>query len=179
MRNLFTSPAWGRVKGEYQIEQRRLTYFVGITTTAGGLAFFQVNSALLRSSSAEWASYAARFTEYRILGLKIHVMTSPGGTLATNQGFCIIAQDQSGTLATPTTTAAMWGLADSRVWNLDDTLPRGIVYTAKAVDLEDLNYTAVTTSSTTFQVFVHITGLASTQIASAFLEWCVEFKSPQ
>jgi hypothetical protein len=177
-KQLVVNPGWGKVRAQSATEFRRISYSITLTTNASNISVTRVGSSLMQTG-VEWASYSARFTEYRILRTKIHVMDLMTGMVPANLGVCIIAQDQSGTLATPSTTTALWALASPAIYNLSDTLPSGIVYNAKAADLEDYNYSAVGLAQSTYAVFVAVTGIISTSVATLFVEWMVEFKSMQ
>jgi hypothetical protein len=176
---LIRGPNWNKVAGQSQSELRRITYSQILTTAGTGLVSFTVGSTLLRASGVEWAFYAARFTEYRILGVRIHATDTPVAGVVNSQGPLLIATDNSGSATPPTTVALIWGMAKPKVFNIDQTTPKGIEYSARAIDLEDMNFTPVGTAASTFQVFVFGSSGATTNIAYLFIEWAVEFRSTQ
>jgi len=159
-------------------EVRRLTYFISAAVGAGGV-LPAINAAYMRANSPEWASYAARWTQYRMLKICVRFVlySAPvGSTPNTAFGLGVAATDRSGTLALPVTNAAVWAMAGAKAFLLQPTNTPS-VYSAKAIDLEDQNYTSVSVSSTAFQVFL-ATSAAAANSALA-IEFIVEFKGSQ
>jgi hypothetical protein len=163
-------------------EFRRMTVTGPLTTNAAGLATFPVNVAYLRSNSTEWASYAARFTEYRLLKIRVHltqsVYTGPGN--ANNTNF-VIYTDRSGILAGATTSNAAYAYSGARAFNVPFTGHSPITYSDSAIDLEDQLYTAVGTSSVDFAVVIFYLNASqvSQTVMQFYIEFMVEFKGTQ
>jgi hypothetical protein len=176
---LVRGPNWNKVAGQSQSEVRRITYSQILTTAGTGLVSFTVGSTLLRASGVEWASYAARFTEYRILGVRIYATDAPVVGVVAATGPMIVSTDNSGSATPPTTVALAWGMAKPRIYNIDQTTPKGIEYSARAIDLEDMNFSPVGAAQPTFQVFVFASSGATVNVATLFIEWAVEFRSTQ
>jgi hypothetical protein len=73
----------------------------------------------------------------------------------------------------------MWGLAKPKLFNITQTTPNPIHYQARAIDLEDMNFTAVGVNATTFQCIVYGQSGVSLNCGTLFVEWAVEFRSTQ
>lgn len=178
---LVRGPNWNKVAGQSQSELRRITFNALLTTNGAGFNSLLIGSTYLRANGVEWASYAARFTEYRILGVRVHLTSAPGqlGSGIEPEGPLLLSVDNSGTLAAPTTIAAVWGMAKPKLFNLNTTSARPIEYAARAIDLEDMNFTAVGVNAATFQVILAANSGATTNYGQLFVEWAVEFRSTQ
>jgi hypothetical protein len=174
---LVRGPNWNKVAGQSQSELRRITYSAQVSTNGAGFHSLLVGSAYMRANGVEWASYAARFTEYRILGVRLYLTTAPGETGL--DGPVLLAVDNSGVLGAPTTIAQVWGMAKSKLFNINTTSPRPIEYAARAIDLEDMNFTAVGVNATTFQAILAAQSSFSLAYGYLFVEWAVEFRSTQ
>jgi len=175
-RDLVAKPQWGRVASQNATEQRRITVAGTLTTLAGGFVGFLINTALMRTGN-EWASYAARYAQYRLLGVRVHITDTPAASQPS--GSVVLATDESGSLPAPVSALVNWQAGKPRVYNLDQTSTRPITYEARAVNLDQLNYTAVGVSATTLQILIAINGPATAAVAQYYAEWCVEFKSIQ
>jgi len=163
---------------------RRCTYVAALTTTGASVLGFNMGSTLLRSNANEWTNLSARYTEYRIRGIRVHVIRtdssfSTAALPASAQLYTLIGTDRSGILASPTTAQAVWGLSGTKVFQVPQTT-KPAAYSEKALDLEEQNFTAVTVNSTTFQVQLFLqSNTASLIVGSLFVEWDVEFRGAQ
>jgi hypothetical protein len=70
-------------------------------------------------------------------------------------------------------------MAKPKLFNLNTTSARPIEYAARAIDLEDMNFTAVGVNAATFQVILAANSGATTNYGQLFVEWAVEFRSTQ
>jgi hypothetical protein len=127
---------------------------------------------------------AARYTEYRIRGIRAHVIRtdssfSTAALPASAQLYTLLGTDRSGIVAAPSTAQAVWGLSGTKVFQVPQTT-KPAIYSEKALDLEEQNFTAVTVNSTTFQVQLFLqSNTASLIVGSLFVEWDVEFRGAQ
>jgi hypothetical protein len=160
-------------------EFRRLTFVQVDTNNASGFQSFGCTAATMRSNAVEWSSYAASFTEYRLIRTRLSVVniiasSSAGGTL-------VFWTDRSGILTPPTTTAQSFTLAGSVVYPINNTSMHPLVYTGSAADLEEQLFTPVTTNAISYQIgyTINVPTSVSTPVAYTFMEWLVEFRSPQ
>jgi len=159
-------------------EVRRLTYFIRQSPNGNGL-LPAINAAYMRANCPEWASYAARWTQYRLLEIRLcftlwQMVAGVTPTFVNDLG--VVATDRSGILALPTTIGAVFAMAGAKTFLM---LPTSVPsrYKARAIDLEDQNYSPVSVSSTAFQVFVATS--SSSPATALAIEFMVEFKGSQ
>jgi hypothetical protein len=157
-------------------EVRRLTSVTTLTAGAGGTTFTPVGQTQMKSAG-EWSSYSARYSEFRMLAIRLSVV--PLLSVASNLDQVIFGTDRSGSAAAPTTVAGIFQLTASKVFNGQSTSMIPIRYEGRAIDLEDQLYTAVGTAATSFILYVGVLGTASTAVASLYAEFMCEFKGPQ
>jgi hypothetical protein len=177
--NLFARPQWGKLTSQGSREIRRLTYSGQLTANGAGFVGANFNAAYVRANAVEWANYAARFTEYRLLGTRVHITQPFVVATGLEGGSVIMSTDESGAATTPTSLQLAWQQGNAKVFNLDQTTPKPITYSARAVDLEDQDFTPVGISATTFQIFLAVNGGVSSIVCQFFIEFSVEFRSPQ
>lgn len=162
---------------------RRVSYLNSFSTNASGLGFLAASSANMRANGFEWGSLAALYTIYRILGVKITL--TPGypqaaTSLPTALSSALFGVDRSGTLSTPTTQALMVVLDQFRIFNLDYSLAKPIVYSAKALNFDDQDFASTAVNVAGFIPYCCITGSFSTTNAATYvIEWFVEFRGAQ
>lgn len=153
-------------------EIRRLSYNQAVTTNGAGFVGLLVGPGLLVASATEWANYAARWQEYRVLATKV-TMTNEG---AQTSDFVIFATDRGGLASTPVSVTALWATSGAKVFNGVLTQKEPITYEAKAIDLEDQLYTPVANTAVTYQVLMGTIGPPTTATFQVFVEWMVQFK---
>jgi hypothetical protein len=173
---------WINVSGFRSLSQaheiRRMSYIASLTLTAQTYNSISINVGLIRSLSTEWSSFTARYVEYRMLALRLHVTDQLG---ASQSATVIFSTDRSGVLTTPTTPAQQWAMANPKVMNLDYSVTKMPSYEAKAIDLEDQLFTPVgQTSLNTFAIILGINiPTATTAIWTYYVEAMLEFKGSQ
>ncbi len=156
-------------------EIRRLTApATNITTNAGGAAYGRILSSAAISAT-EWASYAARYTEARVLAMRFHVVSGAGAAITGDR--IVVSTDRSGILAVPTSEQAVWAQTAPKIF-IDAMVVPG-VYEARAIDIEDQLFDAVTTMTNRFGIQYAAFGTASTTIFALLPEYMVEFRGPQ
>jgi len=162
-------------KGQNQTIRATLTYSQGLTGVAGN--FYGSYSSTLVNSSTEWASFAARYEEFRVLSLKVHFIPLFQVNTATTQlGVGAIGSTRDVAL-TPTTVAQVAALADSQYTNLAKAWTK----TVRASDIEELVYTptnapggvAVTSVAVAFNNLLPV----AAQMGLVTVEFLTEFKS--
>ncbi len=145
-------------------------------------------SASQASSCPDWASFAARFTEYRVLALRIHYFPAfpdanpttaafAAPTTAVTHGVLAVGTDRSAALAAPASFGAVSQLAAVKYhWTA-----RPWVYEARAIDFEDQQFTPVTTTTNYFSVQVASRGTlnSGTTYGDICVEAMVQFKGRQ
>jgi len=158
-------------------EIRRITYIMNGTVSAGTFDLVSLSPATFIANATEWASYIARYQEYRFLAIAVHVSATTAATSIPSSGGIICATDRSGTASNPGSGAALWALDAAKVFESNYTNKEMIRYEVKAIDLEDQNYTPVANTSTPFQLFVGLDlSAASTTSFRYYCEALVEFK---
>ncbi len=167
----------------------RLTLAGFLATTDANGRFTQAFAATTRAQlCTQWASYAARFTQFRVLGIKltyepdinVSFYDGTGGVTAVRTvGGMIVCTDRSGALTSPSgagseTTA--WAETSAKVFNVG----KRWTYQAHAIDFEDQQYQAVTGTGNFYSVFVVGELLtASVTYGAVYEEYAVEFKGPR
>jgi hypothetical protein len=160
---------------------RRLSQAFGvITTSATGTLFQRVNSSAV-ANCAEWSNLAAVYVQYRTIELRLTLVPLQSSTAVEpySQGVLIFGTDRSGTLATLSSYASVWGLTAPKVHTFQMVKPA--VYTARAIDLEDQDYTPVAAPVSQFSVQfgINAPNVLSTGVAFLLLDYVVEFKGNQ
>ncbi len=153
-------------------ELRRLTWI----TTAAGSTSTRVGTDSV-TSAAEWSSYSARFTECRVLRVKLNIVPYTLAAAAGNS-LLLVGTDRGGALAAALTPAQVAQLDAVKVFNPNNTSIEPMVYQAGAVDLEDQLFVPVGSASTTKNYAVHVANQA-TQGQNILVEFLVEFKGHQ
>jgi hypothetical protein len=159
---------------------RRLSQAAGVlTTSATGTYFYRALSSAV-ANAAEWANLAAVYVQYRTLEIRLTIVPL-GSTTSVNpaQTVLIFGTDRAGTLAVPTSYATVWGLQAPKVHTLQCVKP--CVYSARAIDLEDQDFTPVASPVSLFavQFAMNNPGTLSTGLAYLLIDYVVEFKGNQ
>jgi len=157
---------------------RRLTQAVGVINVgATGLVSERILSSQC-ANCAEWPSMAAVYVQYRVI--EIRITLCPFTTAGQADGILVMGTDRSGALAAITTVTAAWGLTMPKVFSLR-TLTKPAQYTAKAIDLEDQDYTPVGAPVPLFSIQYSLaaSGLVSVPALFRLNEFVVEFKGTQ
>jgi hypothetical protein len=159
---------------------RRLSQAVGVlTTSATGTYFARVQSSAV-ANAVEWSNLAAVYVQYRTIEIRVTIVVLGSTTsVAAQQSLLVFGTDRSGILAAPSSYATVWGLQAPKVHTLQCVKP--CVYTARAIDLEDQDFTPVGAPVSMFAVHMAINnaGTLSTGIAYALYDYVVEFKGNQ
>ncbi len=137
------------------------------------------------TSAQEWTSYLARWTEARVLSVRITLAVPLDGSAPTASGIpgrCFIGTDRSAALASGLSAAATAALAAVRNFPASDG--RLIQYEARATDFEDQNFDAVGSMTARFAIHVLYTAVSGTGAAvwssiPVMLEYGVQFRGPQ
>lgn len=153
-------------------EFRRITIYSTLTTNAGSFVNLNVNSSVIRTSP-EWASYSARWTEYRIIRIKSHI------DLNSNATQCVTFIDRTGA-ASITTMVQAWSSNGSKVINTGATMNKLPSVTGVADDLEEQLFTATGSNAATFSNQISaVSSGASQGIGGVYSEALVEFRGAQ
>jgi hypothetical protein len=164
---------------------RRLSYAPGaIAANGAGLTTVKISSATFIANAPEWASFVARYTEYRFLSIRIFPTEPPVSTLTTVSvsGIVCVGTDRSGQLGAPASQAVVWGLQSPKLLVYDSTQHNPPSYEARAIDLEDQNFQASSTAGSNLPAFaINFThnGPVSANNIQYLAEAMVEFKGMQ
>jgi len=148
---------------------RRCSY--GGTTTSGTLTRRTANDVIL---SFEWSGLLNQlYTEARVIAMRVHFAVPASQTTF---GYVLAGTDRSGALAVATLASQVFALQNAKLWNFPSGNKESISYEAKALDLEDQNFSAVSSMASSFA----IQWLNSTNSSIAtFTEFLVEFRGNQ
>lgn len=123
------------------------------------------------TSCQEWSAATGIYSEYRVLAIKLHLVSVPTNAAG---GHVVTGIDRSGALAVPGTAQIAFGLQNAKVHSVPATGNVKTIYVeARAVDLEDQLFSAVTTAPSNFAVQWYN---GSTQTVTYFAEFMVEFR---
>jgi len=182
-----TANSWKKIVGLTEVAGagvvRRLTFTGSATTNAAGIFVVNASTVGMRANSYEWSAISALYQEYRLLAAKISVTAGFPQALivpSTDLASVVCGTDRSGALTPPTTAPGIFQLDDVKLYNGDYTEKAPIVYSAKAIDLQNQLFTPIGTNATSFILYVGIIGDFSTaNIAQYWIEWVAEFKGAQ
>ncbi len=149
---------------------RRCTSLLTATTNGSGFYGGVITTSSV-TSTQEWSNLAARWSEARVLQIKVHYIDS-----VSNFNAIVFSTDRSGALTAPTTNLQVWGGDAAKVFNADVQTPQTPKYSARAIDLEDQDFAAVGAMTNNYSIRVGLSGTASTAIAYLFVEYMVEFR---
>ncbi len=129
------------------------------------------------NTTVEWASFAARYREYRVLGVRVHfepiVKVNTTGVIG---GPCVVATNKAGALGTPTGHNQVFALAKSKVFSTYKTL----IYEIRADDYTDLDVGDTSSPSSEFSLLLYGDAFTvSTQFFRIYILWVVQFSSVQ
>jgi hypothetical protein len=166
---------------------RRLSQAVGVqTTSATGTLFVRIQSSAC-ANAIEWSNLAAIYVQYRVIEIIVTLiplqpfaLSAGVNTAALGQGVVIAGTDRSGVLAVLSSYATVWGLTNPKAFTTQTIKP--IRYRAKAIDLEDQNFTAVGAPQSLFSVQYALNfNPVSTTLPALYQlnEFVVEFKGAQ
>ena len=147
------------------------------TMSASGVGVLATELTFNPNTTTEWASYAARFREYRVLAVEVSYMPSQVVNLSGAVcGPCAIATNKGGVLGTPTSVGQVWALANAKPklmfkpWN----------YIIRPDDYTDLDVGSTSSPSSEFSMLVYGDGFTnSLLVGRLFLRWVVQFSSRQ
>lgn len=170
-------------------ETRRLTSWTNTVMTTGAGGAFAAGPIVANngaSSATEWSSFAARFTEARVLAVRVTLFprypqgyfAAATGATAAAQGQVVLVSDRSG--QAPALTSMGQAVAFAGV--IRPTSEK-VSLEVRATDLEDQLFTATTGAITlNFRILTGCQNIAAGVAVAHYdmlSEWMVEFQSPQ
>ncbi len=167
-------------------ETRRCTLLTTAACGAGGAISVTAIGTSSVTGAAEWSSYSARWTEARVLAVRLRFVprypmgyfaAATGATAAANSQL-FIGTDRSGA-ATITTANAILALEKSQIQPGNKV----VMYEAQAIDLEDQLFSSIGTMANNFRVAYGVicsgAPAGATTIFDLFVEWMVQFRGAQ
>jgi len=167
-------------------EIRRLTLAFTTMSSGGSLTGSATVLTSGVTSATEWANYSARWTQARVLSLRIRIVPVPlVGTVAsgvpttTQPSYIVIGTDRSGALSSGT-IAATQALAAVKYAMFNIASPKLITYEAQASDFEDQNFDPVGSMVSRFGIQMSWIGpSASVAVGAYAVEYGVQFRGPR
>jgi len=149
--------------------------FTSVASSAVGVMAAEITTN--PNTTVEFASYAARFREYRVLGVEAEwVPNNIVNTTAIVGSAMIIAQNKASAFGTPTAYNQLFPMAHAKVQHVYKRFKYPIV----ADDITDLDVGSTAAPGSEFSFLFYSDGLtASTTYGRYFFRWVVQFSSPQ
>jgi hypothetical protein len=164
-----------------QVDLRICTQYSTGTLNGNGFVGYVPNTANL-ASTTQWASFAARYIEFRVKQIKViftllAIGVGAGAGLPVNSGLAVIATDRTGVAGLQTTPAALLAFDAARVVVADPT-QKAVEYTARAIDPQNKLYDQTNSPTGIDQFAIQIYGgiAAATAAYNLATEYTVEFK---
>ncbi len=124
---------------------RRFTYIPSSLAAATGVSVSTSTVTL----SAEWAQLSARFSEFRVLGMRVYVRNNG------SNGTLIYSVDRSGVLGAPGSATAAWQQAGAKLVQTNNSMSSPARLEALATDLEDYNFQPIASPSNVFAISMY------------------------
>lgn len=160
---------------------KRMTLTAAFTSSAGGVVDISASSSDVQSSPAtEWASFAARFLDYRVLKVKVSWEPAVRVNLAAifnAQG--VVARDPSGAFATAGGVLATWALESAKPVNFYKSFSHTIVASEEEHMLFNPTSAVIPASNRFKLCIIGTAATVSTAVGRVYYEWIVEFRGSQ
>lgn len=164
---------------------KRMTYQTQVTSSGAGAAIISINSGDVRANPAvEWASFAARYTDYRVLAMKLTYLpryktaVNDGTNTLYAAGAGVTWTDPAGSVVV-TTVAQGYALESSKL--CDGCTRFKVAMRATQVEHMMFNSTGVTIPAANNMRLGFVIGALdnSTLYGNYFVEWVVELRGSQ
>jgi len=129
------------------------------------------------NTTTEWASFAARYREYRVLAVEFHwVPNNIVNTTGLVGAAMAVAQNKAAALGTPSGYGQLFSMAVGKIKHVF----KPFKYLIAADDITDLDMGGTATPGSEFSFLFYSDGLtASTTYGRFFTKWVVQFSSRQ
>lgn len=147
------------------------------TSSSNGVGVIAAEITFNPNTTNEWASFAARYREYRVLAVQLewvpfHVVN----TTAIVVGPIVIATNKAGTLGTPTSKTQVSSLANSKYQHTT----KRFTYVIRPDDYTDLDVGSTASPSSEFSCLIYGDGLSvSATYGTFFMTWVCQFSAVQ
>jgi len=167
-----------RLKGSSYTGQMKVLQCTSSTTmSSSGLGVIATELTFNPNTTNEWASFSARFREYRVLGCEVHYipyLVVNTSTIASAP--IVVGLNKGGAIGTPTTFNQVLMLAKSVVHHTC----KKWVFAIRPDDYTDLDVGAVSSPSSEFSMLVYGDGLSNTiTYGRIVVYWVIQFSSSQ
>ncbi len=147
------------------------------TTSSSGVGVMASELTFNPNTTIEWASWAARFREYRVLAVRIEYMPYSVVNLSTIAGAPLfVAENKAAAIGTPTSYNQILSLARSRVFHVFKPWS----YVIRADDYTDLDMGGTASPSSEFSLLFFADSLSNSILYGRLaLTWVVQFSTTQ
>lgn len=147
------------------------------TTSSNGVGVIAAELTFNPNTTTEWASFAARYREYRVLAVEIEWMPyHVANTTAITVGPLYIGLNKAGTLGTPTSKSQVFALAASDVKHT----ARKWRFVIRPDDYTDLDVGSTALPSSEFSFLLYGNGFSiSATYGDIAMRWVVQFSARQ
>ncbi len=149
-----------------------------IATTAGGVMAGEIT--FNPNTTNQWASYAARFGEYRLLAVQLHyeprfVTTDTYASPGVCAGLAL-AMNKGAAAGTPTTYVSVMGRGKHKLVNTRNPF----TYTIRADDYTDNQMYSTASPTSVFSFLYYANGLPASlsPFGDLFITWVLQFSNP-
>ncbi len=147
------------------------------TTSSSGVGVLATELTFNPNTTVEWASWAARFREYRVLAVSVHYEPYSIVNLSTIAGApIVVAENKAAALGTPTSYNQLIALARYQVHHVFKSWS----FTIRADDYTDLDMGGTASPSSEFSMLLYGDSLSNSILyGRLFITWVVQFATTQ
>lgn len=158
-----------------QIEVLNCTSSTSTSTNGVGVCAAEIT--FNPNTCTEWASFAARFREYRVLGVRLEYKPYSVVNHSTLVlGPIAVATNKGAALGTPTSFNQVLAMARSEVWHL----MKEHSYEIRPDDYTDLDVGSTASPSSEFSFVFYGNGFSNSVTAGLIsVYWLIQFSNPQ
>lgn len=147
------------------------------TTSSNGVGVMAAEITFNPNTANEWASFAARYREYRVVAVEVEYVPYATVNLSTIVGApLVVAQNKAAALGTPASYAQVYSMGKPKVKHVF----KPFSFTIVADDLTDLDMGGTATPASEFSFVFYADGLSNSILYGRwFFKWLVQFSSVQ
>jgi hypothetical protein len=167
-----------QVPQDQRIDRHTVHFESTVSSSAGGSIL--ANLSMDPSSAGDWADFTALYDEFRVVGVRIHLVSAQTNSTGVNNGILAIAYDDD-TNSAPASVTAVRQYATSTVHSTimthNSASPLQLVYWRPTTGVPPLWIDVATPSGSLGSILLAATGLtASTAYLQYALDYYVEFR---
>lgn len=147
------------------------------TSSSNGVGVLAGEITFNPNTTTEWASFAARYREYRVLAVELTWQPyQVVNTAAVIVGPLYVAMNKGTSLGTPTSKAQVFALARSKVMHT----AKKFKYTIRPDDYTDLDVGSTSSPSSEFSFLFYTSGVSNSTVYGDWaIRWVVQFSARQ